>query len=195
MTERMSAAEFLANYELTRSGRARAKNPAAEATGRDPLVGSAPTWAVEGRGHPQRATGSPGHAEAKSGASDGAPTHRGPAAGGSPAARRNKYGAVRTFYVSPLNGPRWYDSKAEAARAAYHDQRWQAGLINQWLPQPRFWLGQTPEGRPIIFTPDFLIWGPDGVEVEDVKGVATRDYQLRRAMLFERRGILVSEIR
>lgn len=113
--------------------------------------------------------------------------------GGNPT---NKYGAKKTAYTSPLNGPRVYSSKAEAARAAYLDGLIAEGSIRYWWPQPRFFIGLTPEGKPLHYTCDFGIVTSDGqVTYEEVKGRPSRDYVLRRTMLKDRWGIVPTEVR
>lgn len=84
-------------------------------------------------------------------------------------ARRSKYRAVRTVY----NG-RSYASKAEARRAHELDLLLKAGVILEWVPQPRFHLG-CPENT---YVADFDVVAADGGRwVEDVKGCETAKFR------------------
>ena len=78
-----------------------------------------------------------------------------------PAAKRNKCGAVRTEYAG-----RVYDSKAEAAYAIRLDLLIVSHEIKRWVPQPEYMLGEDFKYRA-----DFLVTGNDDSRwVVDVKG-------------------------
>jgi Protein of unknown function (DUF1064) len=87
---------------------------------------------------------------------------------------RNKYRNVPTL----VDGRR-FSSKAEAAR--YQDLRLmqRAGEIDWFILQPRFDLGDG-----ITYVADFLVVRRGLVSVEDVKGVETAAFKLKRK-LFE----------
>lgn len=80
----------------------------------------------------------------------------------------NKYGAKPKVY----NGVR-YASTAEADRAMTLDQYKGHGAIYWWIGQPRFRLG-CPEN---VYVADFLVVGPKGTWVEDVKGKETAKFK------------------
>lgn len=99
--------------------------------------------------------------------------------------KRNKHNAKRVF----LDG-RWFASGDEATR--YQELRIleQAGEIANLELQPRYILQPafTYRGervQAITYKPDFrYLRVSDGmIVIEDVKGHATRDYQMRRKML------------
>lgn len=95
----------------------------------------------------------------------------------------NKYGARKTI----IDGIP-FDSKKEAERYQELKLLRCAGEIIDFTLQPKFELlaGFEKKGKkykPITYTADFIVIYPDGRrEVEDVKGVLTRDFQIRRKM-------------
>jgi hypothetical protein len=91
------------------------------------------------------------------------------ALGAAPAAVGKKPGKYRNE-PTEYNGVR-YDSKAEAKRAEYLDGLHPTGV--RWVGQPRFRLG-VPEN---VYVADFLVWGPQGVRVEDVKGAESPKFR------------------
>lgn len=112
--------------------------------------------------------------------------------------RRSKFGAVRTE-VDGLT----FASKAEARRYSELKLLWDVGEITgQLVLQPRFPLYVQAFGRfeePVKvgeYVGDFLYTRPDGEEVlEDVKGMATPLYKLKKRMVEAQYGITVVEIR
>jgi hypothetical protein len=85
-----------------------------------------------------------------------------------------------------------FDSQAEANRYCELKALQQAGVIEWFILQPRFLLqegfqkGTVSFGK-IEYIADFLIcWADGSVTVEDVKGMRTREYRMKRQM-FERR--------
>lgn len=85
-----------------------------------------------------------------------------------------------------------FDSKAEARRFEELKLLQKAGAIKRFQLQPSFILLDAytkPNGekvRPIIYKADFEVFYPDHVEIEDVKGVETPIFKLKRKM-FEKR--------
>ena len=76
----------------------------------------------------------------------------------------NKYHNQPTKY----NG-RTYHSKAEADYAKNLDLMKKAGMVIEWIPQPKFVLSR------IRYTADFLVvWSDGTVTVDDVKGKETQ---------------------
>jgi hypothetical protein len=102
--------------------------------------------------------------------------------------RRGKFNAVRTYYCSPLNGPRVYDSKGEAAYAELLDRLWAAGEVRWWVPQLELFCALDPATKkPIRHRVDFLVVFKDGrVEGHEHKGVDLSLGKLKRATAAER---------
>lgn len=105
------------------------------------------------------------------------------------AKKANKYGAKRTV----LDGIT-FDSKAEADRYAALKQMQDAGLISHLVCQPSFKLaigGQPilirskgyPKGRQATYVADFAYFANNARVFEDVKGLATPLYKLKRAIV------------
>lgn len=90
----------------------------------------------------------------------------------------SKYNNRKTFYSG-----RTYDSKKEAKRAAELDILVRVGEITSWFPQPVFRI--THNGVEICkYIADFKVVYPDGrVEYEDVKGVKTDIYRLKKKLV------------
>ena len=95
---------------------------------------------------------------------------------------RNKYGAKKTL-VGDIN----FDSKKEAGRWMELQLLERAGVISELQRQVKIDLmGQhgpllTRTGRKMRFTVDFAYTEKGAVIYEDVKGYATRDYEVRVA--------------
>ena len=95
---------------------------------------------------------------------------------------RNKYGAKKTL-VGDIN----FDSKKEAGRWMELQLLERAGVISELQRQVKIELmGQhdpllTRTGRKMRFTVDFAYTEKGAVIYEDVKGYATRDYEVRVA--------------
>ena len=88
-----------------------------------------------------------------------------------------------------------FDSKAEGARYVQLKRMVNAGLITDLQCQPPFDL--VVNGEKITrYTADFSYRDGEGrLVVEDVKGVRTRDYVLRRKLMKAVLGITVQEIK
>lgn len=108
--------------------------------------------------------------------------------------KKNKMNAVKTRYVSAMNGSRVYDSKAEARRAIQLDQLVLAGDIVAWWPQWPAECGfNNDRGDPVMLRIDFRILWKDGrVTYEDVKGMAPTDaWNTRRKAAEQNNGIKI----
>ena len=85
-----------------------------------------------------------------------------------------------------------FDSKAEAQRYGELKVLQTAGEVQWFIRQPRFLLQEGFEKDGITFgkieyIADFLIcWADGSITVEDVKGMRTREYRMKRQM-FEKR--------
>lgn len=102
--------------------------------------------------------------------------------------RRNKYNAKKT----KINGI-IFDSKKEGNRYLVLLSREQAGEITELELQPRWKLVVNDHyiGR---YTADFMYRNSEGERVvEDVKGVKTRDYVLRKKLMKAIYGIEIKE--
>lgn len=103
--------------------------------------------------------------------------------------RRSKYNNRRTFYSG-----RWYDSAKEAGRAGELDLLLRAGKIKGWVPQRRLpvLIGKF---KVCDYIADFQVTYPDGrIEYEDVKGVKTDVYKLKKKLVYALYGIQIKEI-
>lgn len=87
-----------------------------------------------------------------------------------------------------------YDSKKEAKRAADLDLLIKAGEVESWERQPSF--DFVLNGQKICtYIADFRVTYPDGaVEIEDVKGVKTAVYRIKKKMMKAFYGIDVKEL-
>ena len=113
--------------------------------------------------------------------------------------RGHKYGAVPTT----VDGIR-FASKAEAARYAELRLLEKAGEIKELECQPKFPIYIAVHGRPrhmgdkpvFTYVADFRYRrGPTGILViEDVKGVKTRMYQLKKKCVEVQYGLTITEI-
>lgn len=93
-------------------------------------------------------------------------------------AKPNKYRNVKTVY----NG-REYHSKKEATRAYELDLLKRAGEITGWSPQPRFRF-ELHGVKICDYVGDFKVFYKDGREViEDVKGVLTDVYKIKKKLM------------
>jgi len=102
---------------------------------------------------------------------------------------RTKYNAKRTEY----NGVT-YDSKREANRAWELDMMIKAGDVLKVERQPRFDI--YANGKFIAFyKADFKVFYPKGYfEVEDVKGMRTPMYRIKKKLVEAIYGITIIEI-
>ena len=113
-----------------------------------------------------------------------------------PAKRANKYGNQKTV-VDGIT----FDSKAEAARWVDLKQLEKAGVISELRRQVRYELvpkgkdstGQTV--RSVAYVADFEYLDDVGAPVvEDVKGMKTEVYRLKKKLMFHVHGIEIREI-
>lgn len=107
-----------------------------------------------------------------------------------PGARRSKFGAVRT----EVDGVT-FASKAEARRYGELKLLWKAGTLATLELQPSFDLivSGVKVGR---YVADFSYHKPDGeLVVEDVKGMPTPVYKLKKRLVAALYGIQIQEIR
>lgn len=110
----------------------------------------------------------------------------------------NKYGAKKTV----VNGIT-FDSQREAERYCELMLMLRAGEIRELRLQPEFTLQEgfrTPSGekvRAVKYIADFsykiTIGGEERTFVEDVKGVRTKDYALKKKLM-EGKGIKIMEV-
>ena len=87
-----------------------------------------------------------------------------------------------------------FDSKKEAAR--YHELRLleRAGEIrNLRLQVPYVLLPKSLYGREIKYIADFVYFENNEIIIEDVKGVRTAVYKLKKRMMAEKYGIVIRE--
>ena len=89
-----------------------------------------------------------------------------------------------------------FDSKREAARWRELRLLEQAGEISDLRRQVRYELvPKMPGERPVDYIADFVYRDKDGNEVvEDVKGVRTREYVIKRKLMLLRYDIRIREV-
>lgn len=109
--------------------------------------------------------------------------------------KRSKYGNAETS----VDGKK-FDSRAEAHRYCELRRMQDAGLISDLRCQVSFQLVPSvticgKKMRPMKFTADFCFTQEGKLVVEDVKGMATRDYKMRRILMKFILGIDVVEYR
>lgn len=98
----------------------------------------------------------------------------------------NKYSAKKT------NG---YDSKAEAKRAEELKLLQRAGKITDLQEQVPFELIPKQAGeRAVVYKSDFTYWENGSFVVEDVKGMKTREYVIKRKLMLQVHGIRIREV-
>jgi hypothetical protein len=103
--------------------------------------------------------------------------------------KRGKYNNQKTTY----NG-REYHSKKEAIRAFELDLLVRARVIKSWTAQPRFDFIHN-NIKICSYSGDFRVVYPNGeVQIEDVKGVRTAVYIIKRKLLKAFHGIDIKEI-
>lgn len=94
-----------------------------------------------------------------------------------------------------------FDSKAEADRYLVLKSEWQAGRIRELELQKVFILAPsvTVQGRkrpPLKYIADFEYYRADGTHVvEDVKGMVTDSYRIKRHLMASVHGIEIKEVR
>lgn len=94
-----------------------------------------------------------------------------------------KYGSKRTF--SSLC-QRWFDSKAECFRGENLCLQEKAGGISNLQYQVPFTLNKKPK---VTITIDFVYDKDDKTIYEDVKGLETREFRVKRLWLKQLHGI------
>lgn len=111
---------------------------------------------------------------------------------------RPKYGNRK---VPASDGGKPFDSAAEARRHAELQLLQRAGQITELQRQVRYLLVPSQRDadgkavRPVHYVADFRYRDAQGREVvEDVKGVATPVYRLKRALMLRLLGITVTEV-
>jgi hypothetical protein len=107
---------------------------------------------------------------------------------------RSKYGAVKTT----INGIT-FSSKAEARRYVQLDHLQAAGVIDRLVMQEVFELipAQIINGkmeRAVKYIADFSYTQDGKKVVEDVKGMKTREYIIKKKLLHFRHGVVIREI-
>lgn len=103
--------------------------------------------------------------------------------------KQNKYHAVKTIFDDIK-----FDSKKEAKRYIQLKQMERAGLIEKLQLQVSFVLvDKSVYGREIKYVADFVYFENGCQVVEDVKGVKTPVYRLKKRLMAERYGIKIKE--
>jgi len=98
---------------------------------------------------------------------------------------------MNKFRAKKTNG---YDSKAEAKRAAELKLLQRAGKISDLQEQVPFELIPKQAGeRAVIYKADFAYWENGSFVVEDVKGMKTREYVIKRKLMLHVHGIRIRE--
>lgn len=100
-----------------------------------------------------------------------------------------KYGAKRTEYAG-----RWYASRREAARAQELDLLKSAeDGVSHWVPQPEFRCEINGHHICTYFADFQVIWKDGRVTYEDVKGMKTPVYRLKKKLVLALHGIEIEE--
>jgi hypothetical protein len=98
--------------------------------------------------------------------------------------RRSKYNAKKAYCAQCHK----HDSKREAVRCDELHTLWAAGEIGGLVIQPQFWFVingnqvKHDNGRRVGYKPDFAYTENGLYCVEDVKGMVTTDFTLRKAI-------------
>lgn len=89
-----------------------------------------------------------------------------------------------------------FDSKKEAERYLVLRSKAKAGQISELVRQKRYELLPKQDGeRAVYYVADFVYKLPDGtVIVEDVKGVKTDVYKLKKKLMLYTYGIKINEV-
>ena len=91
--------------------------------------------------------------------------------------KRSKFGNKRTLYQGVV-----YDSQKEASRAVELDLLKRTGEVLCWMPHVVF-----PLSKGVSYEADFVVVYADWhVEVEDVKGVKTQAYRIKKKLFLEK---------
>ena len=119
---------------------------------------------------------------------------------GQAAAKRAKYGNEKAVRTMPNGLPRTFDSQREARRYDELRALYEAGAIRDLRLQVNFTLQEgyvAADGevvRPIVYKADFRYIKDGNIIVEDVKGVRTPEYQMKKKLMQERYCITITEI-
>lgn len=136
--------------------------------------------------------GTPDHKKIQGKPKGGVATHKSGVSGDSFGGyeSKSKYNAMKTW----VDGIR-FDSRKEAERWNQLVMLERAGVIMGLRRQvPYVLIDKSVHGRAIRYIADFA-YMQDGQEVvEDVKGVRTPIYKLKRRMMAERYGIIIREV-
>ena len=106
----------------------------------------------------------------------------------------SKYGSHKTYYKGIS-----FDSKKEADRYSELCILQKAGIISDLQRQVKFTLLPAQyEGKKCIFKAtnyyaDFVYWQDGRMVVEDVKGFKTKEYQLKKKMMYYFHHIKIKE--
>lgn len=101
----------------------------------------------------------------------------------------SKYGAQKCV----IDGIK-FDSKKEAARYCELRLLERTGEIrNLRLQIPYVLIPKSRYGREIKYIADFVYFENDEIIIEDVKGVRTAVYRLKKRMMAEKYGIIIKE--
>lgn len=101
-----------------------------------------------------------------------------------------KYRSVRTIAAGEQ-----FDSRREARRYIELELMQRAGEICDLKRQVKFELIPKQRGeRPCSYIADFVYWKDGERIVEDVKGVRTRDYIIKRKLMLWVHGIRIQEV-
>lgn len=130
--------------------------------------------------------------------------------GGKPEEPKSKYGNRKAYRVMPNGRKQKFDSEGEAMRYDQLKALLAAGRIRNLRMQVGFTLieGFTDSDgnviKPTVYKADFVYerpTEPDYVgavrwlrEVEDFKGMRTKDYLLKKKLMQERHGITIREV-
>lgn len=88
-----------------------------------------------------------------------------------------------------------FDSKKEAMRYQHLKAFERAGLINDLrLQVPYVLIEKSSHGRAIKYVADFVYYEDGNLVVEDVKGVKTDVYRLKKRLMAEVHGIEIREV-
>lgn len=115
-------------------------------------------------------------------------------------AKRAKYGSRKAARTMPNGESRTFDSQREARRYDQLRMMYEAGMISDLRLQQRFTLQEgyvAADGevvRPVVYIADFRYIRDGTVVVEDVKGVKTPEYQIKKKLMQDKFCISVQEI-
>lgn len=103
----------------------------------------------------------------------------------------NKYGNIKTVTSDGIR----HDSRKEANRWCELNLLLRAGVIQDLKRQVKFELLPKQEGeRAVYYIADFTYIENGKTVVEDVKGMKTKEYRLKKKMMLYFHGIRIKEI-